>query len=181
VARARRTRGAGPRNAKRSRTARSLLCRANRHHGGQLRDRRHGSLLVTAAPTRPRALSLLSSVHIALLFATQIRPTLGAAFALLEARDELPSGAHVITGPSRTSDIENDLTIGVHGPSAVTRCGRGPLRAEGPRRARARRSFFATRSAHHGRAPARGPRPQHGCARDSGRLGASEVAPGAAT
>jgi L-lactate dehydrogenase complex protein LldG len=79
-----------------------------------------GSLLVTAAPTRPRALSLLPSVHIALLFATQIRPTLGAAFALLGAPNELPSAAHVITGPSRTSDIENDLTIGVHGPSAVT-------------------------------------------------------------
>jgi L-lactate dehydrogenase complex protein LldG len=31
----------------------------------------------------------------------------------------LPSALHVITGPSRTSDIENDLTIGVHGPASV--------------------------------------------------------------
>jgi L-lactate dehydrogenase complex protein LldG len=63
---------------------------------------------------------LLPSVHIAVLFASQIRPDLGAAFEALAARSGLPSAAHVITGPSRTSDIENDLTIGVHGPSAVT-------------------------------------------------------------
>lgn len=79
-----------------------------------------GSLLVTAAPSRPRALSLLPSVHIAVLFASQIVSHLGAAFEVLGASGTLPSGAHVITGPSRTSDIENDLTIGVHGPSAVT-------------------------------------------------------------
>lgn len=79
-----------------------------------------GSMLVTAAPTRPRSLSLLPSVHIALLFASQIRSHLGAAFEALTRSGGLPSAAHVITGPSRTSDIENDLTIGVHGPSAVT-------------------------------------------------------------
>jgi L-lactate utilization protein LutC len=79
-----------------------------------------GSLVVSAASTRPRSLSLLPSVHIAVLFARQIRPDLGAAFELIAAPPGLPSAAHVITGPSRTSDIENDLTIGVHGPSAVT-------------------------------------------------------------
>jgi L-lactate dehydrogenase complex protein LldG len=79
-----------------------------------------GSLLVSAAPERPRSLSLLPTVHVALLFASQIQPHLGAAFEFLTRADRLPSAAHVITGPSRTSDIENDLTIGVHGPSAVT-------------------------------------------------------------
>jgi L-lactate utilization protein LutC len=79
-----------------------------------------GSLVVSAAKTRPRSLSLLPTVHIALLFASQIRPSLGAAFEALAGAPGLPSAAHVITGPSRTSDIENDLTIGVHGPSAVT-------------------------------------------------------------
>ena len=79
-----------------------------------------GSLVLSAATTRPRALSLLPTVHVAVLFASQIRAQLGAAFVLLARPPGLPSAAHVITGPSRTSDIENDLTIGVHGPSAVT-------------------------------------------------------------
>ena len=79
-----------------------------------------GSLLVSAARTRPRSLSLLPTVHIAVLFASQLRTHLGAAFESLARAGALPSAAHVITGPSRTSDIENDLTIGVHGPSAVT-------------------------------------------------------------
>jgi len=79
-----------------------------------------GSLVVTAAPSRPRSLSLLPGVHIAVLFASQIVSHLGAAFETVAALGSLPSAAHVITGPSRTSDIENDLTIGVHGPAAVT-------------------------------------------------------------
>ena len=79
-----------------------------------------GSLVISAAKTRPRSLSLLPTVHIAVLFASQIRASLGEAFQALARAPGLPSAAHVITGPSRTSDIENDLTIGVHGPAAVT-------------------------------------------------------------
>ncbi|WP_179292148.1 LUD domain-containing protein, partial [Paenibacillus campinasensis] len=34
-------------------------------------------------------------------------------------REQLPAGVHFISGPSRSADIENDLTIGVHGPGIV--------------------------------------------------------------
>ena len=80
-----------------------------------------GSVVVSARPSAPRGLSLLPSLHVALIRASQILPELSAALAAYAgAATDLPSAIHVITGPSRTSDIENDLTIGVHGPAAVT-------------------------------------------------------------
>ncbi len=80
-----------------------------------------GSLVVAASPTRPRGVSLLPTAHIALVRDGQIVPTLEWALGAppTRTRPRLPSALHVITGPSRTSDIENDLTIGVHGPASV--------------------------------------------------------------
>jgi L-lactate dehydrogenase complex protein LldG len=81
-----------------------------------------GTLVLSAASGRPRGVSLLPSVHVALVEERQIVPRLGDALAglfSLGEKGELPSAVHFITGPSRTSDIENDLTIGVHGPAAV--------------------------------------------------------------
>ena len=46
---------------------------------------------------------------------------LGEAFdGFRQSGAMLASNVHFITGPSRTSDIENDLSIGVHGPAAVS-------------------------------------------------------------
>ncbi len=81
-----------------------------------------GTLVLSAAGTRPRGVSLLPSLHVALVEERQIVPRLGdalAAFSSLAERGVMPSAVHFVTGPSRTSDIENDLTIGVHGPAAV--------------------------------------------------------------
>lgn len=80
-----------------------------------------GSLVVSAGAARPRGVSLIPRVHLALVHAHQIVPSLCDALAAHSAPNErpIPSAIHVITGPSRTSDIENDLTIGVHGPAAV--------------------------------------------------------------
>jgi L-lactate dehydrogenase complex protein LldG len=80
-----------------------------------------GSLVVTASPSRPRGVSLLPTTHVALVRSKQIVPTLDSALSApaSRTRPRLPSALHVITGPSRTSDIENDLTIGVHGPASV--------------------------------------------------------------
>ena len=77
-----------------------------------------GSLLVSASRTRPRAVSLLPPLHVALLKTNQLVDTLGQALERFST-EGMPSTLHSITGPSRTSDIENDLTIGVHGPAAV--------------------------------------------------------------
>lgn len=79
-----------------------------------------GSLLFLTDPSRPRCVSLLPRSHIAILRAADVVDDLQQAFTWLNARGAPPSSALFVTGPSRTSDIENDLTLGVHGPAAVT-------------------------------------------------------------
>ena len=80
-----------------------------------------GTLAIAAGPGRPRAVSLVPTVHLALVRETQLVDRLGQAFDGFRASGRLQSSNVVfVTGPSRTSDIENDLSIGVHGPAAVS-------------------------------------------------------------
>ena len=76
-----------------------------------------GSVVLAASPDEPRARSLLPDVHIALLREDRILPGLDDLFAAVGA--ELPSALAIVTGPSRSADIEQSLTIGVHGPGEV--------------------------------------------------------------
>jgi len=80
-----------------------------------------GSVLVLARPDNPRSLSLLPPVHIAVASADQIVPDLFDIFdpAIWGPDSELPSGISVITGPSKTGDIELRLVTGVHGPGEI--------------------------------------------------------------
>jgi L-lactate dehydrogenase complex protein LldF len=74
-----------------------------------------GSVLVTDGRGNPLEASLLPEVHIVILKATDILPSLPNAMPLVKE-----AGAAVfITGPSRTADIEMTLTIGVHGPKEI--------------------------------------------------------------
>jgi len=66
-----------------------------------------------------RSVSLLPPTHIAVMHKSDIVPTMSTVMRhLIEQRGQgqLPSVVDFITGPSRTSDIEMDLSIGVHGP-----------------------------------------------------------------
>jgi L-lactate dehydrogenase complex protein LldF len=76
-----------------------------------------GSLVLTAGKERPLTASLLPEVHIAVIQADDILPTVKAALQLPELLTA--SSAVLITGPSRTADIEMTLTIGVHGPAEL--------------------------------------------------------------
>lgn len=80
-----------------------------------------GTVVVQSSPQKGRSTSLLPKVFIAVIPAAVIEPNLGPILRSLDAlpKEELPAGVHFITGPSRSSDIENDLTIGVHGPGIV--------------------------------------------------------------
>ena len=73
-----------------------------------------GSVVLMASPEEPRARSLLPDVHISLLREDRILPGLEELFAALGG--ELPSALAIVTGPSRSADIEQSLTVGVHGP-----------------------------------------------------------------
>jgi L-lactate dehydrogenase complex protein LldG len=82
-----------------------------------------GTLVLISGAEQHRLLSLVPPVHICLLHARQIVPTLGSVLTRLEQRfatgDITPRAVTMITGPSRTADIEHTLTMGVHGPVAL--------------------------------------------------------------
>ncbi len=77
-----------------------------------------GTLVLAASRSTPRSTSLLPPLHIAILDGKDIVGTLAESFARFAAH-ALPSQIIHITGPSRTGDIEHDLTRGVHGPQRV--------------------------------------------------------------
>ena len=77
-----------------------------------------GSLMMCSRLGRERLASLIAPVHIAIIERRQIVPDLIDAFHLLGERgiEAMPSNVTFITGPSKTGDIELQLTTGVHGP-----------------------------------------------------------------
>ena len=80
-----------------------------------------GTLVLEADRERHRLASLVPPVHIAIVEGSRLRETLGELLEILSAdgKDALSRCVTFITGPSRTSDIELILTIGVHGPGEL--------------------------------------------------------------
>lgn len=80
-----------------------------------------GSIFVTTPSAGGRALSVLPPVHLVIARRDQLLPDLTAAFALLRQRygHRWPSQLTLITGPSRTADIEKILVMGAHGPKRL--------------------------------------------------------------
>jgi L-lactate dehydrogenase complex protein LldG len=76
-----------------------------------------GSLVCSSAGGRAVQASLLPDRHVALLPAAKIFATLDDYFAAVAAAP--PANLTLITGPSRTADIELTLAIGVHGPARL--------------------------------------------------------------
>ena len=80
-----------------------------------------GSLVVAADRAGCRTASLLPSVHVALVRTGRLLATPDELFRHLPRRfpDGMPSNLVLITGPSRSADIELQLTLGVHGPRSL--------------------------------------------------------------
>ncbi|MBI3944005.1 MAG: lactate utilization protein [Chloroflexi bacterium] len=85
-----------------------------------------GTLVLLSGQNSGRLASLLPPVHVALIIAERILYTVEEAVALIRADYAYPpntpfpaSSVTFITGPSRTADIEQTLSIGVHGPKEI--------------------------------------------------------------
>jgi len=82
---------------------------------------RTGSILLSSASAGGRRLSVLPAFHIAIATSEQVVSSLDEALRRFEdsGRDHLTSYATLITGPSRTADIEKILVLGAHGPKRL--------------------------------------------------------------
>jgi len=76
-----------------------------------------GTLVQDATAIDKRLVSTLPTIHVALIATAGLRPDMPAWLA--DVRPEQANYIAMITGPSRTADIERGLTIGVHGPERL--------------------------------------------------------------
>ena len=79
-----------------------------------------GTLVMLASPQEARMISLLPPAHIAVVPRERILTGLDELFSLLPNPAESTSSMVLITGPSRTADIEQILVRGVHGPGLLS-------------------------------------------------------------
>ena len=77
-----------------------------------------GSVMVSAALQGGRQLSIYPPQHIVIARKDQVVDFLHTAYDKIQEKypDQLPSQITLITGPSRTADIEKTLVMGAHGP-----------------------------------------------------------------
>lgn len=80
-----------------------------------------GSLICCSDADSGRGHSLIPETHIAIVRAGDILPDMLDYFSRLKgtAPQSLPSAQAIITGPSKTADIEGVLITGIHGPGRV--------------------------------------------------------------
>ena len=82
-----------------------------------------GTVVLLSGREHHRLASLLPPVHVCLLPTERILPNLASLLAHISdasySRERPPHALTCITGPSRTADIEQTITTGVHGPKAL--------------------------------------------------------------
>lgn len=83
-----------------------------------------GSIVVAGNENAPRLSTMLPPIHVALLDSSALVSTLDDAGEYLRRISLAPQGERIryvsfVSGPSRTSDVEKTLTVGVHGPGQL--------------------------------------------------------------
>lgn len=75
-----------------------------------------GALILWPTPEEPRSFSLVPPLHIAVLEADKLHNTFADVIADENWQAGMPTNALLISGPSKSADIEQTLAYGVHGP-----------------------------------------------------------------
>ena len=78
-----------------------------------------GTLVYPASATRPASWHFRAGLEIAVISADSIEPDLESVLARIKSDGALPSTVNLVTGPSRTGDIEQTLELGAHGPKEL--------------------------------------------------------------
>jgi L-lactate dehydrogenase complex protein LldG len=78
-----------------------------------------GTLVFTSGAETPTATALLPDTHVAVVRADRVVSGMEEAFALVRASGAMPRAINLVSGPSRTGDIEQTIVLGAHGPYRV--------------------------------------------------------------
>jgi L-lactate dehydrogenase complex protein LldG len=75
-----------------------------------------GALILWPTQEEPRLMSIVPTIHIAILHADTIHNSLSEVIQNEGWSQKMPTNIVLISGPSKTADIEMTLAFGVHGP-----------------------------------------------------------------
>lgn len=79
-----------------------------------------GTLVLLSGPENPTTLNFLPDHHLVVLHATDLVSHLEDAWSRIRTRDgDWPRTVNLITGPSRTADVEQTIQLGAHGPRSL--------------------------------------------------------------
>ncbi len=82
---------------------------------------RTGSIVISSKQNSGRSLSAYAPAHVVVAYASQTVPDIKDGLSMVNEQypDTYPSMVSVVTGPSRTADIEKTLVLGAHGPKEL--------------------------------------------------------------
>ena len=78
-----------------------------------------GSLIVWPTSDEPRLMSLVPPIHFVIMEKSKLHSTFAEAVRVMDWVTQMPTNALLISGPSKSADIEQTLAYGVHGPKEL--------------------------------------------------------------
>jgi L-lactate dehydrogenase complex protein LldG len=81
-----------------------------------------GTLALTSGPDNPTTINFLPEHHIVVVKASDIKGDMESVWTMLRkkmGKSEMPRALNLVTGPSRSGDIEQTIILGAHGPRAL--------------------------------------------------------------